>query len=83
VVTGREWRPARESVEFYSGDLETLVHMKLAPRFRNIWLAGGAMLCQRFLELGLVDEIRLTWPLSYWVTDSGYSVASSQRRGGI
>jgi dihydrofolate reductase len=60
VVTGREWRPARESVEFYSGDLETLVHMKLAPRFRNIWLAGGAMLCQRFLELGLVDEIRLT-----------------------
>ena len=34
--------------------------MKLAPRFRNIWLVGGAMLCQRFLEIGLVDEIRLT-----------------------
>ena len=60
VVTGREWPPARESVEFYSGDLETLVDVKLAPRFRNIWLVGGAMLCQRFLELGLVDEIRLT-----------------------
>ena len=60
VVTGREWPPARESVEFYSGDLETLVHGKLAPRFRNIWLVGGAMLSQRFLELGLVDEIRLT-----------------------
>ncbi len=60
VVTGREWPPAKESVEFYSGDLETLVHVKLAPRFRNIWLVGGAMLCQRFLELGLVDEIRLT-----------------------
>ncbi|MGA9245564.1 MAG: dihydrofolate reductase family protein [Silvibacterium sp.] len=60
VVTGREWPPARESVEFYSGNLETLVDVKLAPRFRNIWLAGGAMLCQRFLELGLVDEIRLT-----------------------
>jgi dihydrofolate reductase len=59
VVTGREWPPARKSVEFYSGDLETLVHVKLAPRFRNIWLVGGAMLCQRFLELGLVDEIRL------------------------
>ncbi len=27
---------------------------------RNIWLVGGAMLSQRFLELGLVDEIRLT-----------------------
>jgi dihydrofolate reductase len=60
VVTTRDLRSARESVEFYSGDLETLVAERLAPRFRNIWLAGGAMLCQSFLELGLVDEIRLT-----------------------
>ena len=60
VVTGREWPQARKSVEFYSGDLETLVHEKLAPRFRNIWLVGGAMLSQRFLSLGLVDAIRLT-----------------------
>jgi dihydrofolate reductase len=60
VVTGREWRPARTSVEFYSGDLKTLVDGKLTPRYRNIWLVGGAMLCRRFLELGLVDEIRLT-----------------------
>jgi len=60
VVTGREMSSTRESVEFYSGDLETLVRVKLAPRFRNIWLVGGAMLCQRFLELGLVDEIKLT-----------------------
>ena len=60
VVTGREWPQAKESVEFYSGNLETLVDVTLAPRFRNIWLVGGAMLCQRFLEIGLVDEIRLT-----------------------
>ena len=62
VVSGREWPPAssRKTVEFYSGDLKTLVDVKLAPRYRNIWLVGGAMLCQRFLELGLVDEIRLT-----------------------
>jgi dihydrofolate reductase len=60
VVSGREWTPARKSVEFYSGDLKTLVDVKLASRYRNIWLVGGAMLCQRFLELGLVDEIRLT-----------------------
>jgi dihydrofolate reductase len=59
VVTGRELPSARESVEFYSGDLATLVDVNLAPRFRNIWLVGGAMLCQRFLELQLVDEIRL------------------------
>jgi dihydrofolate reductase len=60
VVTSRTWASAKESVEFYSGDLEALVRGKLAPRFENIWLVGGAMLCQRFLSLGLVDEIRLT-----------------------
>lgn len=60
VVTGRNLRPARKTVEFYSGDLKTLVDDKLAPRFRNIWVVGGAMLCQQFLLLGLADEIRLT-----------------------
>ena len=60
VVTGRELPQAKKSVEFYSGDLEKLVRENLAPRFRNIWLVGGAMLSQRFLSLGLVDEIRLT-----------------------
>ena len=60
VVTGRKLSSPRKSVEFYSGDLKALVDEKLAPRYRNIWLVGGAMLAQRFLELGLVDEIRLT-----------------------
>ena len=32
----------------------------LAPRYENIWLVGGAKLCQDFLRLGLVDEIRLS-----------------------
>jgi dihydrofolate reductase len=62
VVTTRKWQQAstRKSIEFYSGDLNTLVDQKLAPRYRNIWLVGGAMLSQHFLEQGLVDEIRLT-----------------------
>jgi dihydrofolate reductase len=60
VVTGRKLSSTRKSVEFYSGNLRTLVEVKLAPRYRNIWLVGGAMLCQRFLELRLVDEIKLT-----------------------
>lgn len=60
VVTSRRLSQAKASVEFYSGDLKTLVDEKLGPRYRNIWLVGGAMLCQRFLELGLVDEIQLT-----------------------
>jgi dihydrofolate reductase len=60
VVTGRELPSTKGSVEFYSGDLKMLLAEKLAPRYRNIWLVGGAMLSQRFLSLGLVDEIRLT-----------------------
>jgi dihydrofolate reductase len=60
VVTSRKFPTPKNNVEFYSGDLDTLVDLKLAPRYRNIWLVGGAMLCQRFLELGLVDKILLT-----------------------
>jgi dihydrofolate reductase len=59
VLTNRELTSTRKSVEFYSGDLKKLVDEILAPRYRNIWLVGGAMLCQGFLRLDLVDEIRL------------------------
>src|SRR5215468_2280672 len=60
VLTTRNLSSTRKRVEFYSGDLETLLDERLAPRYQNIWLGGGAMLSQRFLELGLVDEIKLT-----------------------
>jgi dihydrofolate reductase len=59
VITNRELPRMRESVEFYSGDLKRLVGERLAPRYGNIWMVGGAMLGQSFLRLGLVDEIRL------------------------
>ena len=59
VITSRELPSTRKSVEFYSGDLKKLVDEILAPRYGNIWLVGGAMLCQSFLRLDLVDEIRL------------------------
>jgi dihydrofolate reductase len=59
VITNRELPSTRKNVEFYRGDLRKLVDEILAPRRRNIWLVGGAMLCQNFLRLGLVDEINL------------------------
>ncbi len=46
-------------MEFYAGDLTRLIGEILAPRYTNIWLVGGAVLCQSFLKLGLVDEIDL------------------------
>ena len=60
VITTRELPSTRKSVEFFSGDLKRLVNEILAPRFGNIWIVGGAILCQSFLRLGLVDEIRLS-----------------------
>ena len=59
VVTNRELPSTRKTVEFYSGDLKRLVVERLAPRYRNVWLVGGALLGQGFLKLGLVDETRL------------------------
>jgi len=59
VITNRELTATRKNVEFYSGDLGKLVDEILAPRYRNVWLVGGAVLCQSFLRLGLVDEISL------------------------
>jgi len=59
VVTNRKLPSTRKSVEFYSGDIKKLVDEILAPRYANTWLVGGAMLCQSFLRLDLVDEIRL------------------------
>src|SRR6202044_3482246 len=60
VTTTRRLPSTQKSVEFYSGDLKKLVREILTLRFANIWLVGGAMLCQEFLRLGLVDEIRLS-----------------------
>jgi dihydrofolate reductase len=60
VLTNRKLPSTRKSVEFYAGDLNTLVDEILAPRYRNIWLVGGAIVCENFLRLGLVEEIRLT-----------------------
>jgi dihydrofolate reductase len=59
VITKRDLPCTRKSVEFYSGDLKKLTDELLSPRYENIWLVGGAILCQSFLQLGLVDEIRL------------------------
>ena len=60
VVTSRTLPATMTSVEFYSGELTQLATETLSLRYRNIWVVGGAMLCQSFLRLGLVDEIRLS-----------------------
>ena len=58
VLTRRELRKTRETVEFYSGDLAVLVNERLKPKFRSIWFVGGGELSGTCLRLGLADEVR-------------------------
>jgi dihydrofolate reductase len=60
VVTHRNLPIERPNVEMYTGDLEKLVNERLKPNYRNVWLAGGAILAKDFIRLKLADEIRLS-----------------------
>ncbi len=57
VLTTRDLPRTRESVEFYSGDLASLVNGRLRPRFQRIWFAGGGAVAGECLRLGLADEV--------------------------
>jgi dihydrofolate reductase len=58
VLTRRELRKTRETVEFCSGELALLVNGRLKPNFRSIWFVGGGEVCGECLRLGLADEVR-------------------------
>ena len=58
VLTTRELRKTRDTVEFYSGDLALLMDERLKPNFRSIWVVGGGEVSSECLRLGLANEIR-------------------------
>ncbi len=58
VLTSRALTKTRDTVEFYAGDLRTLVNERLRPTFRSIWFVGGGMVSGECLRLGLADEVR-------------------------
>ncbi len=60
VVTHRNLPLERKNIEFYSGNLDKLVNERLKPKYKNVWLVGGAMLAKDFIRLKLADEIRLS-----------------------
>lgn len=60
VLTTRSLTSERRNIEFYSGDLNKLVIEQLKPKYRNVWLVGGAMLAKDFIRLDLADEMRLS-----------------------
>jgi dihydrofolate reductase len=60
VVTQRNLPVERANIALYSGNLSTLVNERLKPKYKNVWLVGGAMLAKDFIRLKLADEIRLS-----------------------
>jgi dihydrofolate reductase len=58
VLTSRELRKTRNTVEFHSGDLERLVDERLKPNFGSIWFVGGGEVSGECLRRGLADEVR-------------------------
>src|SRR5262245_52902447 len=58
VLTSRDLRRTRDTVEFYSGDLVQFVNGRLRSTFRSIWFVGGGVLSAECLRLGLADEVR-------------------------
>jgi dihydrofolate reductase len=59
VLTHRSLTAERDTVEFYSGDLRELVNRRLKPKYKSIWVVGGAVLARDFLRANLIDDIRI------------------------
>jgi dihydrofolate reductase len=60
VLTHRDLPVERANIEMYSGDLNKLVTERLKPKYKNVWLVGGAALTRDFIRLQLADELRQT-----------------------
>jgi dihydrofolate reductase len=60
VLTSRDLPKTRDSVEFYSGDLEQFVNQQLRPRYSCIWFAGGSVVSADCLNLGIADEVSIS-----------------------
>jgi dihydrofolate reductase len=58
VLTHRNLPIDKPNIEIYSGDLNKLVNERLKPKYKNVWVVGGAILAKDFIRLNLADEIR-------------------------
>ncbi len=61
VLTNRALKTNKKNVEFYSEDLSHLINEYLKPRYKNIWMVGGAMLTKEFIRQNLADEIIISF----------------------
>jgi dihydrofolate reductase len=60
VLTNRNLTTDKPNIEFYSGNLNKLVNERLKPNYKNVWVAGGAILTKELIRQKLADEIRVS-----------------------
>lgn len=60
VLTSKNLPTERPNIEFFSGDLHDFVQERLKPKYKNVWVVGGARLAKDFIRLKLADEIRVS-----------------------
>src|SRR6201996_6490941 len=53
VLTHRNLPVERVNIKMYSGDLEQLIDDRLKPKYKNVWMVGGAELAKDFINLKL------------------------------
>ncbi|WP_090655542.1 dihydrofolate reductase family protein [Parafilimonas terrae] len=60
VLTNRNLTTDKPNIEFYSGNLNKLVNERLKPNYKNVWVAGGAILTKELIRQKLAHEIRVS-----------------------
>ncbi|REJ81990.1 MAG: dihydrofolate reductase [Bacteroidetes bacterium] len=60
VLSSRNLPADRDNIEFWLGSLDDLVEKQLKPRFRNVWVAGGAIITGEFIRKKLAHELKVS-----------------------
>ena len=60
VLTNKNLPKYGANIEFYAGDLNKLVNERLKTNYKNVWVAGGAILAKALIRKKLADEIRVS-----------------------
>ena len=59
VLTSRKLEAIKDTVSFYSGDLTECIQNHLKPKYRNIWIVGGAALTREILRMQLWNSLSM------------------------
>lgn len=61
VLTHNNLKDDRSNIQFYSVDLDEFVNKLLKPKYKNVWVVGGASLAKDFIQSKFADEIRISF----------------------